>query len=72
MIFAVIFDTFALFFLIFQAPMASWGDLGLQGWILEENTLRKSSHFGTFLGALGIILVPLGPTKRMTRQCKIQ
>ena len=29
-------------------------------------------HFGTFLGALGIILAPLGPTKMMPRQCKIQ
>ena len=29
-------------------------------------------HFGTLLGALSIILAPLGPTKMMPRQCKIQ
>jgi len=44
-------------------PLAAFSlNLGLPGY-----------HFATFLGALGIILAPLGPTKKMMpRQCKIQ
>ena len=57
----------ALFLLFYSlvplwVPLASFSlNLGLPG-----------HHFATFLGALGFILAPLGPTKMMARECKIQ
>ena len=59
-----IFDVFSVFFSLVPlwVPLGSFSlTFGLPG-----------HHFGTFLAALGIILAPLGPTKMMPRQCKIQ
>ena len=58
-----IFDVFSVFFSLVPlwVPLGSFSlTFGLPG-----------HHFGTFLGALGSILTPLGPTKMMPRQCKI-
>ena len=34
---------------------ATLDDFELKGWILDQNTLRKSDHFGTFFGAFSPI-----------------
>ena len=55
-------------FLVFYSLVPLWVPLAS----FSLNFGPPGHHFGTFLGALGIIWAPLGPTKMMPRQCKIQ